>query len=65
MIKKLALEAYLLVDRLDTLSWQLAREQNHQSFERVDRILKKAKARYYRRYHELQSQSSTDISTKD
>lgn len=62
MTKQLALEAYSLVDRLDTLTWQLARKQDHQAFERVDRLLNKAMRRYSRRYHALKSQSSSSIS---
>ena len=62
MTKQLALEAYSLVDRLDTLSWQLARNQDYQAFERVGHILNKARSRYYRRYHAFKSQGSSSIS---
>lgn len=61
MTKQLALQAYSLVDHLETLSWQLAGKQDHKAFERVNHILNKARQRYYRRYHAFKSQGSSSI----
>ena len=58
MMKKLALEAYLLVDKLETLSWKLAKDQDTQNYHRVQILWRKALTRYGRRYVKFQKSLS-------
>ena len=59
MTRKLALEAYSLVDRLDSLSWNFAKSQDSKNYERVQRVWHKALTRYQRRYDQLKKTDSS------